>query len=63
MKKKKEPFPVSSDVVDAISKGKSVDKEFDQKVKQEYGKDIEVRKNLDKAIWNARKKGNKQQRF
>jgi hypothetical protein len=53
MRKKKEPFVVSSDVIEAISEGRGIDPEFDEKVKQAYRKDIQVRKNVDKVIWKS----------
>jgi len=55
MNRKKEPFVVSSDVIDAIVAGEGIDKGFDQKVKRVYSRDIEVRRDIDKTIWRGKK--------
>lgn len=45
---------VSSDVLNAIVQGETLDEQFDKKVRKEFKDDIRVLRNLEKAVWGYR---------
>ena len=53
--KDKVDLSASTDVLDAIAQGKSIDKKFDKMVEKVFRSDIWVRRNIDKVVWNFNK--------